>query len=150
MIKHILIVVAALAVGGAIAQMYVPTQSYQPVVRIEAPNGITYTAILDRVQKRPACGVASQRFVGPILADCPECRIVLARCQRTGQKLPGLASELGTGEQYSLVRMPGVSIAIEGSPNEAQYTCELIANSVQNLGVKSAQCVGTASGAPKT
>lgn len=150
MTKHIFIAVAVLLLGGVIAEMHVATQSYQPIVRVESPDGVTYTAVLDTRRERPACGVASQRFVEPIRATCPECRIVFARCRREGEGLPALAGELGAEEPYSLVRMPGVSIAIEGSPDNVRRTCEMIASGAQKLGVQSARCAATAPQVPRT
>lgn len=150
MIRHVLFAVAALLVGGVIAHYHVAAQSYQPMVRVETPDGVSYTAVLDTVHERPACGVASERFVAPIKADCPECRVVFARCRREAEGLPALANELATAEGRSLVSMPGISISIEASPEAARRTCQWIVESVHRLGVQSARCVAAAPAGPKT
>ena len=134
--KHILIAAVALAFGGVIAHFHVAAQSYQPVLRVLAPDGVTYTAVLDAVHERPACGAASQRFLQPFAADCPECRVVFARCQREGEDLPELVGASG-----SLVQMPGVTMRIDAPPETARRTCEWIAETVHRLGVPGAQCV---------
>ena len=148
--KHILITVAVLAAGAVIAQIHVETLSYQPIVRVEMPDGVSYTAVLDSTPERPACGIASRKFITPLKADCPECRIVYARCQREGQAPPAVAELLEKGEAHSLVSMPGVSITIEGTRDAARRSCEFIAESVQRLGVESARCESTTPRVPKT
>ena len=148
--KHVLVVVAVLAVGGLIAQIHVAAQSYQPIVRVVSPDGVVYTAVLATMHERPACGVASQRFIEPIQANCPECKIVFARCRRQGEGMPAVASESEARQAYSLVDMPGLSIAIEGSADSVRRTCEMIANGAHELGVQSARCVGADTGAPRT
>lgn len=148
--KHILIVVAVLALGGLIAQMHVATQSYQPVVRVQGPAGLSYTAVLDARRERTACGVASQQFIAPLKLDCPECRIIYARCRREGEGLPALAEQLHGGPGHSLVSMPGVTITIDGTPDLTSRTCEQIASSVQRWGIEGARCVAAAPDAPRS
>ena len=134
--KHILVVVAALLLGGTIAHFHVAAQTYYPVIRVSAPGAVTYTAVLDAVPERKRCGEASHRFVEPFKVECPECRIVLARCSRDLEGLEPPADRA--------VYMPGVRIVIEGGAPAAQLACELIAGDVVKLGVSSARCVAIA------
>ena len=138
--KQVLIAAAALGLGGLIAQLYVATQTYRPVVRVEGPDGVAYTAILSATRERPDCGAASERFLEPIRAACPECRIAFARCVRQGDGLAASVME-GAKGPHAVVRMPGVSIAIDGAGDAERRDCELIANGVQRLGVPGARCI---------
>jgi hypothetical protein len=139
-IKHVLIAAAVLLAGGVIAHFHVAAQSYQPMMRVVTPDGVAYTVVLDAVQERRACGVASEQFVATIKADCPECRVAFARCRREGEGLPAVAAELPSGREHSLVSMPGLSIRIDAPTAEARRTCEWIAESVTSLGVPAARC----------
>ncbi len=147
---HILIAVVALAVGGVIAHLYVAAQSYQAIVRVEAPDGTVYTAMLDPVAERRACGVASQRFLEPLANDCPQCRVVFARCQREDEERPAFAQTGGSGPQSPFLNMPGVRIRIDAPQEIARRNCEWMAQSMHGLGVASARCVAAAPQGPKT
>jgi len=135
--KHLVIAVATLLLGGVIAHFHVAAQTYYPVIRVSAPGAITYTAVLDAVPERRRCAEASHRFVEPVKAECPACRIVLVRCTRELEELepPGDRT----------VYMPGARIVIEGGTGAAQRACELIASNVLKLGGARARCVATAS-----
>lgn len=148
MTRHVLIAVVALLAGGVIAHFHVAAQTYRPIVRVEAPDGVTYTAVLDAMHDRPACGAASLRFVTPLKADCPDCRVVFARCRREGEGLPTSATDTGKGG--TLVRMPGVNIRIDAPNEKARSTCEWMAESVHRLGVQGARCVTAALHDPRT
>jgi hypothetical protein len=145
--KPLFVALGTLLLGGLIAQAYVAAQSYQPMVRVQTPGGVSYTAVLDSTKQRPACGLANDRFIESIKADCPDCRIAFARCRREGEGLPHLVAELGRAEGRSTVRMPGVTITIEGSPDQARRSCEQIASSVHRWGVGTAECIV---GTPRT
>ena len=150
MIKHVLFAGVALLVGGVIAHFHVAAQSYQPMMRVVTPDGVSYTVVLDTVHQRRACGVASEQFVATIKADCPECRVAFARCRREGEGLPAVAAELAMGNAESRVSMPGLSISIEASPEDARRNCQWIAENVQRLGVHSARCLAAAPAEPRT
>lgn len=142
--KHILITVVALAAGGVIADLHVASQSYQAIVRIEGPDGAVYTAMLDPVPQRRACGVASQRFLEPLAADCPQCRVVFARCRREGEGVPAFLHASDPGTETPFLNMPGVRIRIDAPEETARRNCEWMAESVHRLGVTSARCVTAA------
>ncbi len=147
MIKHVIIAAVALLAGGVIAHFHVAAQSYRPIVRVQAPDGVTYTAVLDAKHERPACGAASERFLTPFKADCPDCRVVFARCRREGDGLPAVASDMA--KEGPLVLMPGVSMRIDAPEEKARSTCQWVAESVHRLGVPGARCV-TSALEPKT
>ena len=141
---HILIVVLALAAGGVIAHLHVASQSYQAIVRVEGPDGTVYTATLDPVAERRACGAASHRFLKPLANDCPECRVIFARCRREGEGLPAFVHAAEPGPDTSFLDMPGVRIRIDAPQETARRNCEWMEESVHRLGVVDARCVAAA------
>ncbi len=148
MTKHVLISVLALLAGGIIARFYVAAQSYRPIVQVESPDGVVYTAVLATVHERRACGAASQRFVQSSTVDCPECRIVFARCLREDEDPPAFAPAPDRSRDALRVEMPGVIVRIDAPRETARHTCEWIAERVHTLGVPSARCVAGAASPP--
>ena len=144
--KHVLIAVAALAAGGVIAHLHVAAQSYRAIVRVEAPDGTIYTATLDPVAERQACGAASQRFLEPLANDCPQCRVVFARCRREGEGIPAFVHAREPGPDTPFLNMPGVRIRIDAPRDIARQNCEWMEQSVHRLGVVAARCVVAAPG----
>lgn len=147
--KHVLIAAVALGLGGLVGHLHVASQDYYPVVRVSGPEGLTYTAVLDATDDRPECGEVSRRFVDSLKADCPECRVLLARCEN---ELQGLELDTKRGEPagHPLVSMPGVSIAVEGNAGMARMGCELVAADAIKHGVSSAKCVASAAHAARS
>jgi len=143
--KYAIIAVVLLAASAWIAHLHVVSQSYHPVVRLESPEGLTYTAVQDPQQERQACGAANDRFLSPIKKSCAQCRVVLARCER---QLEGLELEVHEGRAlpHYLVSGPGVRMAIEGQVAAARASCQQIAAEMVRSGLRNAACVPPATG----
>ncbi len=135
-IAALLLLVAA----AAVAHFHVAAQSYYPVVRIAAPQGLSYLAVMDAQQERQGCGVANDRFLRPIKAMCDECRIVYARCER---ELEDLEAKVRDGKlvEYPRVDSPGFGMVILGDLNTAQKVCDFIAADMVKRGISTATCV---------
>lgn len=135
------LLIAAVLVGAAsiVGHMHASMQTYYPVVKFEAPDGMTYTAVADAMADRPACGEASKRLLTPMRALCPDCEIVLARCER---ELDGVEMALnvdGPAPVY-VVTMDGLRVGITGDDAKARQTCSAIAIDIVQRGVPTAAC----------
>jgi hypothetical protein len=128
------------SLGAWLAHAHVAAQSYYPVVKIATREGLSYTAVLDRVAERRACKEANRRFIGPVKSNCAECEVVFARCER---ELKGLELALQRHEPIShpLVASPGLRLAIVGARQAAQSSCRAIASGILRQGLSSASCV---------
>ncbi|MGH8629136.1 MAG: hypothetical protein ACREU7_00015 [Burkholderiales bacterium] len=134
------VAVVLIAVSAWLAHLHVVSQSYHPVVRLAAPDGLTYTAVQDAKHERQACGAANDRFLRPIKQGCRECQVVIARCER---HLEGFELDLHEGRRipHHLVFGPGVRMAIVGPAAQAKASCEQIASQMVRNGLRSAACV---------
>jgi hypothetical protein len=134
--------VAAVLVGVSawLAHLHVESQTYHPVVQLASPDGLVYTAVQDAKHERQACGAANDRFLGPVKQGCKDCRVVLARCERSLEGLE-LAVHEGRKIPHHLVRGPGVRMAIAGPAANAKASCEHIAAAMLKSGLRSAACV---------
>lgn len=135
----IVIAIVLLAAAAAVAHLHVAAQSYYPVVRIAAPEGLSYLAVMDPQRERQGCGVANDRFLKPFKTLCEKCRIVHARCER---KLEELEAKIYDGKpvSYPQVAARGFRMAIVGEADAALKTCELIAADLLRRGIKTATC----------
>ena len=134
--------IAAVLVGCAalIAHLHASTQTYHPVIKVAAPGGVDYTVVLDATGDRPACASAGKSFVAPMRAQCPDCEIVSARCERELHDLE-LALERGRPVSLYTVSMAGVRVAIEAEAARAKAACDVIAGTAVRHGVPSASCI---------
>ena len=64
--KQAIIAALLIAAGAVLAHLHVVAQTYHPVVRLAAPDGLTYTALQDPTSERQACGEANERFIVPL------------------------------------------------------------------------------------
>jgi hypothetical protein len=137
--KHAIIAAVLILAGAAVAQLHSETQDYYPVVKIVEPHGASYTAVMDPVHERPACGEASKLFLEPVKAQCPQCQIVWARCER---ELNGLELAVFMGEpvEHPVVSMHGLKVAITASEETARAACTLIAGDIVRSGQR-ASCI---------
>jgi len=138
---QLVIVAALLAVAAELAHMHVAAQIYYPVVQLVDPQvGLTYTAVQDETADRRACGEANDRFIDPIRAACPQCKVVFARCAR---ELDGIAAALYANRAAvkHLVLSPGMRLGIEGNADAAERSCTFIADDMVKRGYRSAVCV---------
>ena len=138
--KQLLGVAVLLAAGAAIAHLHASSQSYHPVIRIAAPGNTTYTAVLPAVGQRPACSSAGRTFVEPLRAQCPECEVLSARCERELEGLE-LALSLDAPLPLHVVRTPAVRMAIEGERALAKAACDYIAGDALRRGAADARCL---------
>jgi len=138
--KQASIVIVLVAVGAWLAHLHVAAQTYHPVVRVLAPEGLTYTAVQDPTSERSACGAANDRFLGPLKAQCKQCQVLYARCVRS---LDGLELSIQEGRPIPdhLVYAPGLRVAIAGPAGMAKSACDFLASDMVTRGVRSAACV---------
>ena len=137
-----IVVAAALIIAGAVlAHLHVAAQRYYPTVKVLAPEGITYIAVLDETQERQACGAANKRFIAALQEPCTHCQILWARCERviTGNEEAALLKE-GPDESYRLAAT-GVRLAIIGPAQAAKTSCDYLARHLAKQGVSSAACI---------
>ena len=129
-----------LGVAAAVAHIHASMQRYHPVVTVAAPENVRYIAVLDARADRPACSAASLEFLEPLRAQCPDCKVVSARCERELQGQEELV-HLGRATPHYVVAMTGVRIAIAADADKARATCTTMADEVVRSGVPSAACV---------
>lgn len=139
--KQAIIALLIIAAGSVLASMHVVSQTYHPSVRIASPDGLTYIAVQSATQERRDCGAANQRFLGPIKAQCKECKIVSARCERAIEGEVELALDEGKALAYYSVVAPGVRMAITGPQELAKLSCELMVGDMVKRGLRTAACV---------
>jgi hypothetical protein len=137
---QVLIAVVLIAAASVLAHMHVVIQSYHPVTRISSPEGLVFTAVQDAQKERRDCGNANERFLAPIKAQCKACRVLIARCER---ELEPFERSIYQGEAMRLhqVFAVGVRLAIDGPPELARASCELMAHELVKRGVRSAHCL---------
>lgn len=138
--KKALVLLVLLAAGAVLAHYHVQNQHYYPVTRLASSDGYAFLMVQDRVNTREACGAANDRFVQPLEAGCPQCRVVYARCER---ELQGLELKLLMGEVVDLhvVVAPRLRMAIEGPAATLRRDCENMAAVIVKSGARSASCV---------
>jgi hypothetical protein len=137
---QVLIAVVLIAAASVLAHMHVVTQSYHPVTRIASPEGLVFTAVQDAKKERRDCGQANERFLAPIKAQCKGCRVQIARCER---ELEPFERSIYQGEALRLhqVFAVGVRLAIDGPPELARASCELMAQELVKRGARTAHCL---------
>jgi hypothetical protein len=138
--KQTIVVLALFAVGSVLAHYHVTNQSYYPVSRLSSTDGYTFHMVQDRTARRGDCGQANDRFLDPVKANCPLCRVEYARCER---ELTGLEFSLLMGDPVPMyvVIAPGLRLAIEGPGERVRGDCERMATDLVRRGTRSAACV---------
>jgi hypothetical protein len=139
-VKQGLIAAVLIAAGAVIAHYHVASQSYFPVVRMSAPEGVTYLAVQPATHERQDCGAANDRFLLPIKEGCKECRLEYARCER---ELAGVEASLLNGSRVPHYQVfgPGLRMAVMGPAQNAKAACTYIAADMVKRGLASAVCV---------
>ena len=127
---------AALAV---LAHMHVVSQRYYPVVQVAMPDGLTFTALQDELDERPACNEANERFLLPVKTACKDCRVIAARCER----VPTRDEESAFREHESgyVVIAPGMRLGIRGPEDAARANCDFLASDMLSRGYRDAACL---------
>jgi hypothetical protein len=138
--KQIIIALVLVAVGSVLAHMYVVSQTYHPVTRISSPDGLVFTAVQDPTPERRACGAANERFLMPIKSICTQCKIEIARCERELEPFE-LSIYEGRALTHHQVFATGLRLAIDGPPQAAKASCDMVADQLVKLGVRSAVCL---------
>jgi len=138
--KKALIAVVLVAIASIAAHLYVQSQVYHPVVRLELADGLSITAILPETKERKACGLANDRFIAPFKQSCKDCKISMARCER---ELGGveLAMRDGLPVPHPMVVARELRMAVMGPLDAAKAGCKVVAANMVASGVKTAVCV---------
>jgi len=137
-VSHLLIAVL-LAIGSVFAYYRVRALSYYPTIRIETPDGYTFTVVQDARRRRSECGEANARFLAPLATICENCKVAYARCLR---KLEGVELTLMIEDPPPLyvVRAAGVRMAVSGPLANLKTVCDAIAADLVKSGLQSAAC----------
>ncbi|MGH7462367.1 MAG: hypothetical protein ACREMA_15255, partial [Longimicrobiales bacterium] len=97
-------------------------------------------AVQDTTRERGACGAANDRFLVPIKAQCKDCKVLYARCERELRGLE-LDLKLKSPVPHYLIVSPGMRMAIEGPNEKVKVLCEQIAvDLVRTNRLSSAAC----------
>src|SRR2546425_10296415 len=80
--------------ASVVAHLYVQSQVYYPVVRLDLPDGLSIAAVLPETKERQACGAGNDRFVAPFQQTCKDCKVAIARFER---QLEGLELAMREG-----------------------------------------------------
>ena len=140
MYKKAFIALVLIAVASVAAHLYVQSQIYYPVVRLDLADGLSITAVLPETKERKACGLANDRFVAPFKQQCKECKISVARCERELQGVE-LAMHDGLPVPHPMVVARELRMAVMGPLDAAKAGCQLVAANMVANGVKTAVCV---------
>jgi hypothetical protein len=136
------IVLGALLVAAACATLFLaygPYAEYYPVVKIAAPGGVTFTALLDAKRGLKACTATNAEFLDPLLGECPDCEVLFAQCLEKSQAL-GLTLEAREAARQYWVVSQGVTIAVGGAETMAKASCEAVAADLASRGMHS-RCI---------
>src|SRR4051812_6711734 len=139
-LKRTMIALALLAIASVVAHLYVKSQVYYPVVRLELPGDLKIAAVLPETKERKACGDSNDRFLAPFRQSCKECKITMARCERQLEGLE-LAMREGTQVAYPMVIASEARLAVMGPPEKAKAGCQFLATSMVSRGLRTAVCV---------
>lgn len=128
------------ALGLVVVSLDATEHTYIPVVRLRTSEGFFITAVQARTHDRKKCVEATDRFVGPILRQCPTCVVESVDCD---SPLHGFEKALATGAAVPLytVSARGIRLALVGPPGGAKTSCEAIARQIAASGAPFASCV---------
>src|SRR5207247_10062378 len=115
----VIIGVVVVGLASLVAHLYVQSQVYYPVVRLDLPDGLSIAAVLPETKERKACGAANDRFVAPFKQTCKECKVAVARCERQLEVLE-LAMREGAPVAYPMVVARELRMAVMGPPAAAK------------------------------
>ena len=128
-----------LAIASVAAHLYVQSQVYYPVVRINLTDTLSIAAVLPETKERKACGIANDRFLAPFKDQCKDCKITAARCERVLEGVE-LAMHDGLPVPHPMVVAREARIAVIGPDQKARAGCQYIAANLVASGVKTAVC----------
>jgi hypothetical protein len=136
----IAIALVLLAVASVAAHLYVQSQVYYPILRLNLPDGLSIAALLPETKERKACGTANEKFLAPFRQTCKDCKVAMARCERELEGLE-LAMRDRAPVSYPMVVAREARLAVMGPPERAMAGCKFLAASLVAQGVKTAVCV---------
>lgn len=138
--KRLAIALLVVAAGVLGAYLYVAESAYHPVVRMASPDGLTYTAVQNAAREAGDCDAANGRFLAPIKQQCSSCKIETVTCRR---RLDAFERDVYDGKAAASYQVlaAGLRIAIEGPPQLAKVSCEVIVAEMRQRGVTAAACV---------
>ena len=139
-IKRILLAIVLLGAGLALAQLYIEAVAYYPVVKISSPGGLEFTLVHDATGNRQACGAANREFLDPIRAQCKECKMVYARCERE-LKDAELALHQRKASPFHVVSASNMRLLVTGPAAVARRACEDLASNIVKNGLQTATCL---------
>ena len=140
MYKKALFALALVAIASVAAHLYVQSQVYYPVVRLDLADGLSITALLPETKERRACGAANDRFVAPFKENCKDCKISMARCERELEGVE-LAMHDGLPVSHPMIVARELRMVVMGPPEAAKAGCKVVAANMVASGVKTAVCV---------
>lgn len=135
--------VLLLATASVVAHLYVQSQVYYPVVKLDLAGDLSITALLPETKERKACGLANDRFLAPFKQSCKDCKVAMARCERELEGLE-LAMRDRASVPHPMVVAREARLAVMGPPERAMAGCKLLAANLIAQGVKTAVCVEAA------
>lgn len=140
MYKKVFLGVILAGIASVVAHLYVQSQVYHPVVRLNMPDGLSITALLPETKERKTCGAANDQFLAPFKQQCKDCKIAAARCERDLEGLE-LAMQRGEPIPYPMVVSREMKIAVIGPVEKANLGCQIVAKDMVARGVNTAACV---------
>ena len=135
--------------ASVVAHLYLQSQVYYPVVRLDLPDGLSIAALLPETKERKACGAANDRFVAPFKQTCKDCKIAMARCERQLEGLE-LAMREGVPLPHPMVVARELRMAVMGPPEAAKAGCQIVAKDMVAKGMRTAVCIPAQLPAPKS
>jgi len=133
-VKKTLLALVLLGAGVALAQLYVESVAYFPVVKIASPGGLGFTIVHDALGSRQSCGTANREVLHPIRADCKECKLVYAK----GAELALLQRK---ALPFYMVSASNIRLLVTGPPAVARRACEDLASNIVKSGLQTATCL---------
>ena len=149
MYRKAIVTLFLVAVASVAAHLYVQSQIYYPVVRVDLTDSLSIAAVLPETKERRACGLANDRFLAPFKRQCKDCRITQARCERQLEGVE-LAMHDGLPVPHPMVVAREARIAVIGPDEKARAGCQYIAANLVASGVKTAVCAQPQAAGPKS
>ena len=139
MYRKSIVALVLIAVASVAAHLYVQSQVYYPVVRVDLTDTLSIAAVLPETKERKACGLANDRFLAPFKQQCKDCKITQARCERQLEGVE-LAMHEGLPVPHPMVVAREARIAVIGPEQKARAGCQYIAANLVASGIKTAVC----------
>ena len=139
MYRKAIVALVLVAIASVAAHLYVQSQVYYPVVRVDLTDTLSIAAVLPETKERKACGLANDLFLAPFKQQCKDCKITRARCERQLEGVE-LAMHDGLPVPHPMVVAREARIAVIGPDQKARAGCQYIAANLVASGIKTAVC----------